>query len=132
LICINPEGGFPFKLRKISFVRDERSIMCLAIPMRVVSGGELGAWCEGRGERRWIDLTLIGVQPQGAWLVAFRDVARQVLSADEAHALNLALDGLEAALRGETADLDAYFPDLVRRAPEIPGNLQSGDGDSER
>jgi len=73
------------------------------------------AWCEGRGERRRLDLALIGAQPEGTWVVAFRDVARQVLSEDEAKALNLALDGLQAALRGETADLDAYFPDLVRR-----------------
>jgi len=89
--------------------------MCLAIPMRVVSGEGLIAWCEGRGERRRLDLALVGEQPAGTWLVAFREVARQVLTEDEARSLNLALDGLEAALRGETGNLDAYFPDLVRR-----------------
>ena len=89
--------------------------MCLAIPMCVVSGEGLVAWCEGRGERRQLDLALVGAQPAGTWLVAFRDVARQVLTEDEARSLNLALDGLEAALRGETEGLDAYFPDLVRR-----------------
>ena len=89
--------------------------MCLAIPMRVVSGEGLVAWCEGRGERRRLDLALVGEQPAGTWLVAFREVARQVLTEDEARSLNLALDGLEAALRGETGNLDAYFPDLVRR-----------------
>lgn len=89
--------------------------MCLAIPMRVVSGEGLVAWCEGRGERRRLDLALIGAQTAGSWVVAFRDVARQVLTEDEARSLNLALDGLEAALRGETEGLDAYFPDLVRR-----------------
>jgi hydrogenase expression/formation protein HypC len=94
--------------------------MCLAIPMRVLSGGQLVAWCEGRGERRQLDLALIGAQPEGTWVVAFRDVARQVLTGEEAAALNLALDGLEAALRGETANLDAYFPDLVGRSPEPP------------
>jgi hydrogenase expression/formation protein HypC len=88
--------------------------MCFAIPMRVVSGEGLVAWCEGRGERRQLDLALVGAQPAGTWLVAFRDVARQVLTEDEARTLNLALDGLEAALRGETEGLDAYFPDLVR------------------
>jgi hydrogenase maturation factor len=83
--------------------------------MRVVSEEGLVAWCEGRGERRRLDLALVGAQPAGTWVVAFRDVARQVLSEDEAGSLNLALDGLEAALRGETEGLDAYFPDLVRR-----------------
>jgi len=89
--------------------------MCLAIPMRVVSGDGLIAWCEGRGERRRLDLALVGAQAPGTWLVAFRDVARQVLTDDEARSLNLALDGLEAALRGDTGNLDAYFPDLVGR-----------------
>jgi hydrogenase expression/formation protein HypC len=103
--------------------------MCLAIPMRVVSGGEFAAWCEGRGERRRIDLSLVGAQREGTWVVAFRDVARQVLSEEEANALNLALDGLEAALRGETTDFDAYFPDLVGRAPELPEHLAVNDRD---
>jgi len=103
--------------------------MCLAIPMRVVTGGELAAWCVGRGERRRIDLSLIGAQPEGTWVVAFRDVARQVLSSEEAHVLNLALDGLEAALRGDTAHLDDYFPDLVGRAPGVPQRPRSGDRD---
>jgi hydrogenase expression/formation protein HypC len=89
--------------------------MCLAIPMRVVCGEGLAAWCEGRGERRRLDLALIGTQPAGTWVVAFRDVARQVLTEDEASTLNLALDGLQAALRGETEGLDVYFPDLLRR-----------------
>ncbi|HXZ51281.1 MAG TPA: HypC/HybG/HupF family hydrogenase formation chaperone [Burkholderiales bacterium] len=89
--------------------------MCLAIPMRVVSEEGLVAWCEGRGERRRLDLALIGAQPAGTWVVAFRDVARQVLTEDEARSLNLGLDGLEAALRGQTEGLDAYFPDLVSR-----------------
>ena len=83
--------------------------------MRVLAGGEFSAWCEGRGERRRIDLTLVGPQREGTWVVAFRDAARQVLSEQEATQLNLALDGLQAALRGETAGLDEYFPDLVRR-----------------
>ncbi len=101
--------------------------MCLAIPMRVLSGGQLVAWCEGRGERRQLDLALVGPQPVGTWVVAFRDVARQVLSGEEAAALNLALDGLEAALRGETANLDAYCPDLVGRSPEPPEPVTADD-----
>ena len=99
--------------------------MCLAIPMRVVTGGQIVAWCEGRGERRQLDLALIGAQPEGTWVVAFRDVARQVLTREEADTLNLALDGLEAALRGETANLDAYFPDLAGRTPALPEPLDS-------
>lgn len=103
--------------------------MCFAIPMRVAAGGQFMAWCEGRGERRLIDFSLIGPQPEGTWIVAFREVAHQVLSVEEADSLNLALDGLAAALRGELSDLDSYFPDLVGRAPELPPHLASGGQD---
>ena len=104
--------------------------MCFAVPMRVVAGGQLMAWCEGRGERRLIDFSLIGAQLEGTWVVSFRDVARQVLSVEEADTLNLALDGLDAALRGATSDLDAYFPDLVGRAPAPPKSLASDSSDA--
>jgi hydrogenase assembly chaperone HypC/HupF len=95
--------------------------MCLAVPMQVVSPGEIVAWCEGRGERRRIDLTLVGAQPAGAWVLAFHDVAREVLSEKQAAQVNLALDGLAAASRGETEGLDAFFPDLAGREPQPPG-----------
>jgi hydrogenase expression/formation protein HypC len=129
LICVNLRVAPLTKLPLIAPVGEGSLDMCLAIPMRVVAEGQLAAWCEGRGERRRIDLTLIGPQPEGTWVVAFRDVARQVLTADEANTLNLALDGLEAALRGGTADFDAYFPDLAGRAPALPENLRSEDRD---
>jgi hypothetical protein len=38
--------------------------------------------------------------------------AREHLTAERAAELNLALDGLAAALQGET-DLDAYFPRIM-------------------
>jgi len=91
--------------------------MDFAVPMRVLGGGQLMAWCEGRGERRVIDFSLIGPQPEGTWVVAFREVAHQVLSVEEADALNRALDGVDAALRGQLSDLDADFPYLAGRAP---------------
>jgi hydrogenase assembly chaperone HypC/HupF len=94
--------------------------MCLAIPMRVVSSGEIVALCEGRGEQRRVDLTLVGPQPEGAWVLAFHDVAREVLSEEQAAQVNLALEGLAAALRGETDGLDAFFPDLAEREPQPP------------
>jgi hydrogenase expression/formation protein HypC len=93
--------------------------------MRVTRVEGTNAWCEGRGETRRLDMTLIGPQPVGAWVLAFLDAARAPLTEMEARQVNDALDALEAALRGEPADLDAYFPDLARREPELPPHLRT-------
>lgn len=91
--------------------------MCIGIPMKVIEGGAI-ALCEGRGERRRLNMLMVGEQPPGTWVLAFLDSAREVLSAEDALRLDRALDGLQAALRGET-DLDGYFADLVR--PQASG-----------
>lgn len=86
--------------------------MCIGIPMQVV-GAEFGAaWCEGRGQRRRLDMLLVGDQAPGTWVLAFNGAARRVLDADEATRIDVALDGLEAALAGGQG-FDAYFGDLV-------------------
>ncbi|MFO1324418.1 MAG: HypC/HybG/HupF family hydrogenase formation chaperone [Burkholderiales bacterium] len=88
--------------------------MCIGIPMQVVSAGDGRPWCEGRGVRRQLDTLLIGEQPPGTWVLAFRDSAIRVLTPGEADETNAALDALEAALAG-AQDFDAYFGDLVER-----------------
>ncbi len=88
--------------------------MCLGLPMKVIEapkGLSLRALCEGRGERRIVDLSLVGEVPPGAWVLVFSDHARRALTSDEARQVDLALDALEAALSGET-DFDRFFPDL--------------------
>jgi hydrogenase expression/formation protein HypC len=99
--------------------------MCIGVPMRVTRIEGASAWCEGRGETRRLDMTLIGPQPLGSWVLAFLDAARAALTETEARQVNDALDALEVALRGEPADLDAYFPDLARREPELPPHLRT-------
>jgi hydrogenase expression/formation protein HypC len=89
--------------------------MCIGIPMQVVAAGVGSAWCEARGERRHLDMLLVGDQPPGTWVLAFNGAARRVLGAEEAGQTRAALDALEAALAGEQ-DLDAYFADLVGHA----------------
>ena len=103
--------------------------MCLGIPMRVLEGGEI-AWCEGRGERRRLDLRLVGAQPPGTWVLAFIDTAREVLTDAQAAQIDQALDGLAAALAGRSDDLDAFFPDLVGREPQLPEHLRPREGES--
>jgi hydrogenase expression/formation protein HypC len=88
--------------------------MCIGIPMQVIECDEFFALCEGRGERRRLDVMLLGQQLPGTWVLAFLDSARSVIDASEAVQINDALDALEAVMNGET-DVDRYFGDLVRK-----------------
>ena len=66
---------------------------------------------------------LVGEQPVGTWLLAFRGTAVRVLTADEARQTNGALDALEAALAGDDS-VDAHFADLAGRDPVLPEHLR--------
>ena len=100
--------------------------MCIGIPMRLASDGIGRAFAEGRGQVETLDLMLVGDQPAGTWVLAFRGAAVRLLSADEARETNAALDALEAVLAGD-CDVDAHFADLVDREPVLPEHLR---GDS--
>jgi hydrogenase expression/formation protein HypC len=101
--------------------------MCIGVPMQLISRGTGRALGEGRGQREMLDMMLLGEQPIGTWVLAFRGAALRVLSLDEARQTNDALDALEAVLAGD-CDVDAHFADLVDREPVLPdhlkGNLQ--------
>ena len=86
--------------------------MCIGIPMQVVDVRGARLSCEGRGTRVELDAMLIGEQPLGTWVLAFRGCAMRVLSAEEAKGIGSALDALEAVLAGET-NVDAFFADLI-------------------
>lgn len=97
--------------------------MCLGIPMRVTETDGVTAWCEGRGERRQVDVRLVESPMAGDWLLIFHAVAREKLSETRAQDIGAALAAIDAALAGET-DLDRHFPDLVNREPELPEHLR--------
>ncbi|NTV97140.1 MAG: HypC/HybG/HupF family hydrogenase formation chaperone [Thiobacillus sp.] len=97
--------------------------MCVGIPMQVVSCDGLVALCSGRGGERRLDLSLVGEQSPGTWLLAFLDSAREVIDPATAAQIDTALDGLEAAMNGET-DLTRFFADLIDRPPELPAFLR--------
>jgi hydrogenase expression/formation protein HypC len=91
--------------------------------MQVIECHGLVARCAGRGGERTIDLALVGEQAPGTWLLCFIDAAREVIDVATADRVNAALDGLEAAMAGET-DLSAHFADLVGRTPQLPPHLR--------
>ncbi|MBI4808134.1 MAG: HypC/HybG/HupF family hydrogenase formation chaperone [Nitrosomonadales bacterium] len=86
--------------------------MCLAIPMQVIEIDGAFAWCEGRGRRERLNTMLVGKVAPGDWLYAQLGQAREILTAQQAAEIDLALDGVSAAMRGET-DLDIYFPGIT-------------------
>lgn len=101
--------------------------MCIGLPMRVIECLPGRALCEGAGanggERRLIDMTLVGEQAAGTWVLVFLDAAREVVSADDAALVAQALAAVGLAMQGDI-DVDHLFPDLAGREPELPEHLQ--------
>lgn len=97
--------------------------MCLGIPVQVIECGEHFARCAGRNGEVRVDLSLVGQQLPGTWLLTFLDAAREVIDTDRAEAINAALNALEAAHAGET-DFSAFFADLDRE-PQLPDFLRT-------
>ncbi|TCJ17177.1 HypC/HybG/HupF family hydrogenase formation chaperone [Parasulfuritortus cantonensis] len=97
--------------------------MCVGIPMQVLTCDGLSAQCLGRAGERRVDLALVGAQAPGTWLLTFLDAAREVIDAEAAGRIEAALDGLAAAMNGET-DLSRFFADLIDRPPELPEFLR--------
>lgn len=97
--------------------------MCLGIPVQVIESGEHFARCQGRNGEQRIDLSLVGSQPPGTWLLTFLDAAREIISTERAAAISAALSALDAAQAGAT-DFNAFFADLDRE-PQLPEFLRS-------
>jgi hydrogenase expression/formation protein HypC len=98
--------------------------MCIGLPMRVIECLPGRALCEGQGERRTIDMALVGEQEPGTWVLVFLDAAREVVSAEQAALIAGALDALGLAMQGDT-DIDHLFPNLAGREPELPDHLKN-------
>lgn len=96
--------------------------MCLGVPMTVIESDELSALCARGDDRRRVSMLLIGAQPVGAKVLVHIDSAVRVLDDVEAALIDQALNGLEAALRGE--DFESAFADLINREPQLPEHLR--------
>lgn len=87
--------------------------MCIATPMEVIRPGPVSALCRGRNGEEEVNMLLVGEQPAGAWVMAFLGWAREVVSAEQARDIDLALDGLQEIMDGADAiDVDHHFPGL--------------------
>jgi hydrogenase expression/formation protein HypC len=93
--------------------------------MQVIeAAGDGAAWCMGREGRSRIDMSLLGPQPPGTWLLTFMGAAREVMTPEAAGRTDAALDALAAVLAGDTSTLDDAFADLVSREPQLPEHLR--------
>lgn len=83
--------------------------MCIGIPMRVVAIEPGHALCQGRGERRRVNTALVGAAVPDEWLLIFIDSAQERISIERAQEINATLDLMEAALQGNSHDLNVGF-----------------------
>jgi len=97
--------------------------MCIGLPMQVVEPGPHFSLCRMDGEMRSIDMSLVGEQPAGTWLLVFLNAAREVITAEYAAQIGDALKALSLVLSGETS-VDHLFADLIGREPELPEHLK--------
>jgi hydrogenase expression/formation protein HypC len=99
--------------------------MCIAHPMQVISQLQGQALCrDAAGREVPIDLSLVGDAPPGTWLLCFLGAAREVIPEQRAHDIQRALGALASVLGGDTSAIDAAFPDLVGREPQLPDFLR--------
>lgn len=100
--------------------------MCIGLPMQVVEAREGFALCAGGDEPRLIDMKLVGDQPEGTWVLVFLDAAREIVTAEQAAAVSNALKALDLAMAGGASaeQIDALFPDLANRTPQLPDHLK--------
>lgn len=97
--------------------------MCIGIPALVQRCEDGYAVCRTRDGLARIDLALTGPVSEGTWLLAFQGAARECIDAQRARDIDAALDALAAIAQGQT-DIDAFFPDLVNREPQLPPHLR--------
>lgn len=84
--------------------------------MQVVESGFAYAICDYNGERRQIDMMLVGEQPPGTWLLVFINAAREVIAAEEAQKITNALSALHSVMNGEQGDIDHLFADIIENS----------------
>ena len=87
--------------------------MCIGVPVQIIQSNEFSALCRGRNGEERVNMMLIGPQPEGTWVLNFLGSAREVLSSSDARQIDLALDALEAVMRGDTdIDIESHFAEI--------------------
>ncbi|WP_415883968.1 HypC/HybG/HupF family hydrogenase formation chaperone [Neptuniibacter sp. QD72_48] len=93
--------------------------------MRIVCCDGLSAECENGDQIERVDLSLLGEQPTGTWVLVFLGAAREVLSEQRAAEVRNALIAVQSIMQGDAADVDRLFSDLIEQPPQLPPHLQN-------
>lgn len=98
--------------------------MCIGVPMQVVSCEGLEATCiDSDAIQSKVDISLVGEQPSGTWLLVFLGAAREVMEASQAMHTIDALSAIQRVMQG-SAQIDHLFADLIDREPPLPEHLR--------
>lgn len=97
--------------------------MCIGFPMQVLSCESQHALCESEGQQESVDITLVGQQPKGTWLLVFLGAAREVMDPVRAQQTLDAIRALEQVMLGSD-QVDHLFTDLIDREPPLPEHLR--------
>lgn len=95
--------------------------MCIGIPFQLVSVDGTNAVARANGRTETLDLSLVGTQMPGTWVLSFLGAAREVITEDEARLIADAISGLERVMAG--GELGDAFVDLTSREPALPPHL---------
>lgn len=94
--------------------------MCVGTPMQVLTNQEAMARCRSRNGEEEVNMLLVGPQPVGTWVLAHLGWAREVIDAQQARDIDLALDGMQKLLDGAASiDVDYHFPGLGQSGSEV-------------
>lgn len=99
--------------------------MCIGVPMQVVSCVGLTALCRSKEGEHRIDMSLVGSQPVGTWILVFLEAAREVITEQRAEEVAKALKALRSVMNGSGEQLDELFADLTEREPQLPEHLRN-------
>ena len=95
--------------------------VCVGIPLRLTDVDGTIATATDGARTETIDLSLVGSQPVGTWVLGFLGTAREVISENEARLIADAIAGVERVMAG--GDLGDAFSDLTTRSPKLPPHL---------
>ena len=98
--------------------------MCIGVPMQVVNCIGYSALCQAEDGQHQIDMSLVGSQPVGTWILVFLDAAREVISEQRADEIGKAIKALRSVMNGDGSQLDELFADLTEREPQLPEHLR--------
>ena len=104
--------------------------MCIGIPMKIFEVDGTNAYCQADDKLVHVDLSLVGTQPTGTWILNFLGVAREVLTLEQADKIGKAVSALMSIHQG--GEIGEAFADLEEQEPQLPPHLAQALADGKK